>query len=133
MADNANLNAAQEAYAAFGRGDIPAVLAAMSDDIEWVMLGPSDLPWAGTFRGKQAVGEWFQRLGENLEFRVFQPKEWIAQGDKVAVLLRGEATYRKTGKPIDQDEVHWMTFRDGKMVRFQAFEDTAQGVAAVRG
>jgi uncharacterized protein len=87
MSEQANIQTAQNGYAAFGRGDIPAILELLSDDIEWVDPGPSEVPTAGTHQGKEAVLAWFVTLGENLDFQVFEPREFIAQGDKVVSIV----------------------------------------------
>jgi ketosteroid isomerase-like protein len=43
---------------AFGRGDVPAILAALGEDIDWRV--PDNLPHGGDFRGSDAVGRLFQ-------------------------------------------------------------------------
>ena len=73
MSEQQNTQRVKEVYAAFVRGDIPAVLEALADDVEWVSPGPSDLPWAGTFRGKQAVLAWFGIVSEGTEMQAFEP------------------------------------------------------------
>ncbi|MBI4497235.1 MAG: nuclear transport factor 2 family protein [Chloroflexi bacterium] len=133
MAEQENVALVQQAYAAFGRGDIAAVLQVFADDIEWVIPGPSDIPFNGTRRGKQAVGEWFGILGQNLDFQVFAPQEFIAQGDTVVVLVHSEGTIKRNSRKVMQDEAHVLTVRNGKVVRFQSFEDTAAVAAAWRG
>jgi uncharacterized protein len=131
MSEEANVQAAQAGYAAFGRGDMPAILEMLADDIEWVDPGPAGvLPTAGTHHGKDAVMAWFGTLGGNVDFEVFEPREFIAQGDKVVALIHAEATIRNTGKKMVQDEAHVWTFRDGKVARIQLYLDTAAMVAA---
>lgn len=123
----------QDAYAAFGRGDFPAVLGIMADDIEWVILGPSDLPWKGTRHGKSAVGQWFGVLYQHVDQRVFAPQTFIAQHDTVVVLVHTESTMRRSGQRIVNPEAHVWTFRDGAVVRFQIFDGTAAIADAYRG
>jgi ketosteroid isomerase-like protein len=120
-------------YAAFGRGDMPAVLEALADDVEWVLPGPADVPMAGTRRGKQAVQGWFGTVAEHLEFQIFEPRECVAQGDKVVALIYAEATTRRSGRKICAHEAHVWTCKDGQITRHQAFQDTAAIVAAYRG
>ena len=48
MSEQTNVEVVHQAYAAFGRGDIPAVLSALTDDVEWTLQGPPVIPWAGT-------------------------------------------------------------------------------------
>ena len=52
-----NVDVVQQAYEAFGRGDIPGVLELLTDDVEWTMQGPSMIPFAGTFRGREGIAE----------------------------------------------------------------------------
>ena len=134
MAEAENTQIAKDAYAAFGRGDIPAVLELMAEDIEWVFPGPADvLPNAGTFAGKAAVGGWFGTLNETIEFQVFDPREFIAQGDKLVALVYIESTVRSTGVKIAVHEAHLWTFRDGKVAGFRVYTDTEAAAAAFRG
>jgi hypothetical protein len=128
-----NTRLVQSAYEAFGRGDMPALAELMADDIEWVDPGdPNDSPLAGTYRGKDEVIGWFGKLAEDVDFSTFEPRDFIAEGDKVVSLVHVEATVRSTGRPLVNDEAHVSTFRDGKLVRFQIYLDTAASAAAHR-
>lgn len=55
---------AQTVYAAFGHGDMPVVMDALADDVEWVIPYPADVPSGGTFHGKSGAQKW---LGLALE------------------------------------------------------------------
>ena len=95
MSADENTRLAQSAYEAFGRGDMAALAEVMADDIEWVNPGdPADDPNAGTFKGKEAVLGWFGGLASTLDFTKFEPREFIAQNDKVVSLVYAEATVR---------------------------------------
>ena len=59
---------------------------------------PDDDPNAGTFKGKEAVLGWFSGLASTLDFTTFEPREFIAQNDKVVSLVYAEATVRNTGR-----------------------------------
>ena len=126
-----NTRTAQSGYEAFGRGDMAALAELMTDDIEWVSPGDPDYnPNAGTFNGKEAVLGWFGGLGSSLDFTTFEPREFIAQNDKVVSLVYAEATVRQTGRAFVNHEAHVWTFRDGKVARFEIYEDTAAAAAA---
>lgn len=134
MSADENTRLAQSAYEAFGRGDMAALAEAMADDIEWVNPGdPAVDPNAGTFKGKEAVLGWFGGLASTVEFTTFEPREFIAQNDKVVSLVYAEASARKTGRAIVNHEAHVWTFRDGKVARLQIYLDTAATAAAHRG
>ncbi len=133
MSADENTRLAQSAYEAFGRGDMPALAEVMADDIEWVNPGdPNEDPMAGTYRGKDDVLGWFGKLAEQLDFSTFEPRDFIAQGDKVVSIVYAEATVRSTGRSVVQDQAHVWTFRDGKLARFQIYLDTAAVAAANR-
>lgn len=133
MSADENTRLAQSAYEAFGRGDMAALAEVMADDIEWVSPGdPADDPNAGTFKGKEAVLAWFGGLASTLEFTTFEPREFIAQNDKLVSLVYAEATVRDTGRAVINPEAHVWTFRDGKVARFEIYQDTAAVAAAHR-
>jgi hypothetical protein len=128
-----NTRLAQGVYEAFGRGDMTALADAMADDIEWVNPGdPADDPNAGTFKGKEAVLGWFGGLASTVDFSTFEPREFIAENDKVVSLVYIEATARETGRDLVNHEAHVWTFRDGKVARFLIYRDTAAAAAAYR-
>lgn len=53
-------------YEAFGRGDVPAVLGVLDENIEWTEA--EGFPYGGTFHGPQAVLEnVFMKLGTEWE------------------------------------------------------------------
>ncbi len=122
-----NIDLVQQAYAAFGRGDIDGVLATCGDDIVWepvIGAGPH-VPQAGLRRGKAAVREFFRILGESLEFERFEPQEFVAQRDKVVVLGAYAARPKGTGRRYASDWVMIFTIADGRIVSFREFADSA--------
>lgn len=129
-----NVRTVQSLYAAFGRGDVPAVLEAMDPEILWCNPGPSDFAYFGTHRGRGAVAQnIFAFLGENLQISMLEPRDMLASGDKVVVLLHMEATARKTGRKIVQDVAHVWTFKHGRCAQFHDLQDNSQVAAALRG
>ena len=130
MSDQTNVEAVQQGYAAFGRGDIPALLSLMTDDVEWSLQGPSVIPWAGPRRGREGVSEFFSLLGQLLEFEQFEPREFVAQGDTVVVLGYERSLVKPTGRTFEQEWAHVYTLRDGKIAKGRFIEDTAAQVVA---
>ena len=133
MSDQTNTDVVRQAYEAFGRGDIAAVLDLLTDDVDWTLQGPSAIPWAGTRRGREAVAEFFSLIGENLEFERFEPREFVAQGDTVVVLGDERSVVRPTGRAFENEWAHVYTLRDGKIAKGRFFEDTAAQVVAFGG
>ena len=126
-----NAGVVQETYEAVGRGDIPALLDLLTDDVEWTFQGPSSIPFAGTRRGREGVAEFFSLVGKNLKFQEFEPREFVAQGDTVVVLGFERSLVKPTGRTFEQEWAHVYTLRDGKVATFLALEDTAAHVVAL--
>ncbi len=116
----------KDAYAAFGKGDIHTLLSLLSDDIVWKGVygaGPQ-VPTSGTRRGKAAVGQFFQQLAQHVQFSQFEPREFVATGDKVVALGHYKAL-TSSQKPFEADFAMIFTIRDGHIVEFQEFTDSA--------
>src|SRR6478735_9528678 len=64
----------QQAYAAFGRGDLEGILALVTDDVDWRFLASTGIPYAGRSTGKQQVKEWFGKLAESDDIQKFEPR-----------------------------------------------------------
>ncbi len=131
MNEQENLRVTQEGYAAFGRGDIPALLAMYAEDIEYVIPGPPDIiTYAGTYRGTQQVAQFFSLFNDAIDYEQFEPREFVAQGDRVVVLGHDRGHVKFTGHSFEEQWAHVITLREGKVTRFQAYNDTAAIVAA---
>ena len=120
-----NIGVVQRGYEAFGRGDMAGFLALLDANVEWKTPGPSDLPTAGTRRGPAQVGEFFGTLLGIIELEHFEPTTFIADGDKVVVIGHEKYKVKATGTSITGDWCHVFTVRDGAIVAFHEFLDTA--------
>ncbi len=108
----------REAYAAFNRGDIEAVLAVMDPAVEWKEPGGGNAP-AGTFNGPQSVGQQvFAAVPENFDEFGATPEEFKDQGDTIVVAGRftGKA---KSGARLDAGFEHVYEMRNGKVARLE--------------
>ena len=132
MSEQDNVRTVQEIYAAFGRGDIPAILNVVSPDVQWVNAGPAEIPYAKQRRGLAEVEDFFQTLYATVEPEEFEPKEYFAQGDRVLVLGRWSGRSKATGRHFDSPWAMAWTLQDGKVTSFHSYEDTAAVAAAFR-
>jgi uncharacterized protein len=134
MQEAENTQVVREAYAAFGRADIQGVLNTLHDDILWKPItgaGPH-VPTAGERWGKPSVEEFFRILAESTTFDQFEPREFVAQNDKVVALGHYRATTKRGGR-FESDWTMVFTLRAGKIARFQEFTDSAAINAAFAG
>lgn len=127
-----NVELVRQAYAAYGRGDVAAVLACMSPHVEWEIPDVPALPFTGKRHGTDQVAEYFRLASELMQVRAFVPQEFIAQSDKVIVLGHGAWTALATGQDFDSDWVDVFTVRDGRIAAFREFMDAHVAVEAFR-
>ena len=115
MAGEQNVETAKQAYAAFSAGDAEAAMARVADDVEWITPGNSAI--SGTLHGKQDVGGLWAKLAE--KGFATSPQHWFSDEDRVVVLTQ------VTVGGEQADSVDVLTYRDGKLVKFQTAGDTA--------
>jgi len=119
-------------YEAFGRGDVPTVVASVADDVDWATETSSTLaPWYGVRHGKDGVTSFFQAFGSTMDVQEFNPYAFAANDTEVHTVVHCRATCRATGKSIDHDLHHYFRFRGGKIAFYRGTEDTAQTEAAL--
>jgi ketosteroid isomerase-like protein len=124
----------QSLYAAFGRGDIATIIAALAPDIEWRLTGSrSDYPLLGTWQGPKGVQAFFDKLAEIQEFSEFTPREFVAVGERVFVFGHYAASIRKNGRKAASNWIHIFTVRGGKLAALLEFTDTAEFARAWKG
>jgi ketosteroid isomerase-like protein len=112
---NQNIEATKKAYAAFIAGNLDAVLGLFHDSVEWTLTGESAI--SGTYRGKDEITALFQQLAE--KSTTVEPMTYLADGDVVVVLTEVSVA----GGRFEEADVY--TFRGGKVIKAQAFGDTA--------
>jgi uncharacterized protein len=120
-----NVEFVEGIYGAFARGDVPAVLGAFADDIEW--FEAEGMPYGGLYRGPDAVAQnVFGPITEDVEGFTINPEQLIGSGATVAAIVRYTGTGKATGKALDVPAVHVWDIRDGKLARFRQFIDTVK-------
>jgi ketosteroid isomerase-like protein len=124
-------------FEALGRGDVDAALQCMADDVRWENIekvdGVSDIiPWLGGFQGRDGVAEAFRLRDGVVEVQEFEMSDLVVQDDKAVAMVHERTRVNATGKLFEIDFVSWYEVRNGKIVRFRAFTDSAPIVAAMR-
>jgi ketosteroid isomerase-like protein len=129
-----NLELARALYDAFGRGDVPTVLAAMDPAIDWREAEGNPYQMDGSsWKGPQAiVDKLFAPLGNDWDGFTVKVQSLHDAGDRVVMEGRYTGRSRATGKALDAQACHVLRFSNGKLVGFQQYCDTAQ-LQAVMG
>ena len=130
MIEQETIDLVKRGYDCYMRGDIQSVIDMCADDVEWNLPEVDGAPFTGTWNGKQEVARYFQTFNQCLRTTKFEIRDIFAQEDKAVVLayFAGEAI--PTGRPLENEIVHVLTYRDGKLQRFQQYGDTAATRAA---
>lgn len=131
-----NLQTVQEIYAAFGSGDVDAIMARCVDAPEWEYGSTAaDVPWLQHQTDRAGAIANVQASGMELSIEKFDLKD-LLEGDGVVVaLLDIEFTVKKSGKRVTEiDAVHiWRFNKAGKVTQFRQRVDTLQQQLAWRG
>jgi uncharacterized protein len=126
-----NIDIVKGVYAAFGRGDVPAVLGAFDPGIQWSEAENFLYADGNPYAGPQAVAEGvFQRIVSDVDGFTLAPGHFIDGGDTVVVEGYYRGTMKSTGTRVDAQFAHIWRLRDGKIIRFQQYTDTKQWAIA---
>ena len=130
MSEQDNIAVAQQAYNNFKTGNINGLLDLLSDDITWQLPEVENVPFAGRRTGRAAVREFFALVAGNQDVIEFEPREFVAQGDKVVSLGDYKWRVKTTAREFACDFVHIFTVRNGKVTGFREHFDTGVVAAA---
>jgi ketosteroid isomerase-like protein len=119
-------------YEEYGRGNRAAVLDALDETVVWTSCAGPEVPWGGTWHGRAGVEEFFARLDEAVRLTGYVVDRVIADGEWVTVLATGRAQVLATGQDLVLAKTDVMRFRDGRILEFREYYDTAAVLAALQ-
>ncbi|MEA9391556.1 nuclear transport factor 2 family protein [Acerihabitans sp. TG2] len=122
MSTQKNVQIVKDAFAAIGRGDIQGLLALSAESIEWII--PGEWPLAGTHRGHAGLADFFQKASETVETAFSEPREFVAQGDRVLVIGFARGRIKATDKTFEDHFVFAITVQNGKVTNIREYIDT---------
>ena len=122
MSTEKNVRTVKDFFAAIGRGDKEGLLALIAEDIEWIIPG-EDWPLAGTHRGHAGLADLLQTASKSIETST-EPREFVAQGDRVLVVGFAKGKIKATNKPFKDDWIFAITVRSGKVTNIREYVDT---------
>jgi uncharacterized protein len=121
-------------YVEFGRGNFWAAEPILDPDVEW--------HWSSEWTelsGAPAVTHGVEQLVDTARrflFRIWEhysveAEEFIDLDDRVLVLTRNRGRMKESTADVELMSADLWTFRDGRVVRFDAFYDRRAALAAV--
>ena len=125
MNEQENTRLVQQAYQSLKTGDLQSFLSSYAEDVQWQVPETGNVPFAGKHKGREQLRQFLGEIFQAQDVIELEPQEFIAQGDKVVVLGHFSGRMKTTGREFDFDWVHIYTFRDGKIVSFHEYMDTA--------
>jgi len=127
MSNRSNLDIVKDLYAAFGTGNMQALLAGLDESVTWSV--PGSAPWCGEGRGHAHVMTFFEAFGRNAQLQTFEPRSFVADGEQVVVLGYEEGKSQSTGRGWKAHFAHTFTVSDGKITAHRELIDT-QAIAS---
>ncbi len=127
-----NIKLVKDFYEAASNGDFGPVRAKLDPSVEWIEPNVPGLWSSGTHRGADAV--WKEVIEPTVQkidnFRL-KMKHFHAVGDHVIAIGYLNGRVKATGRELDTATAHMCTLRNGKIVRFEAFHDSASWLEAL--
>jgi ketosteroid isomerase-like protein len=124
MGAEENRKAVQLVYEAFNRGEIDVVFDALTEDTVWTNHSGEGTPHNGVFYRKSGVQQFFSHF-DRFDLDRFDIRDIVAVDDTVILVIDSKTTVKASGKSAEQTLVHIMTLKDGKLGKWDEYEDEA--------
>lgn len=111
MGDHPNVELARRAWDAISRGDAESLRATLSDDVVWRATA-RNTPWAGVYRGPDAVVDMLARVGEVSDFFTAALLDVLVSDERALFVFH--ATFRRRGRIAELDYLLLGRVRDGR-------------------
>jgi ketosteroid isomerase-like protein len=123
---NRNSEVMQSIYEGYSRGDLAPFFAVMAEDGRFGFAARrEDIDFAGMWSGHKSIAGALEKLAKRFQWQKFSCRELIADGDRVVALTGGKVKCLVSHRVIDFDMVDVVRFRDGKIVEFVEYFDSA--------
>lgn len=90
----------QRMFAAFGAGDLDALVETVHPESRWTYVGANPRLSRAEFTGHEKVRKFFEGILTRLDMTAFNTDEFIVQGDTVVVFGSEFGTVRATEQPF---------------------------------
>ena len=132
-----NLSTLKNAYRMWDESKADSVehwMNLIADDVCWKSLGDGadGLEFSQACNCKHDVERYFSKLAAEWEMLHYTVDEFISQGDRIVVLCRCGWRNKRTGKVVETPKADIIRMRDGKIVEFSEFYDTAKAMEGSR-
>ncbi|MEH6472246.1 MAG: nuclear transport factor 2 family protein [Halopseudomonas sp.] len=129
MSTQANIELIQQFYGAIGAGNIETILSYVSDEIEIINPLPEQVPFGGTYQGKDGLLNYLGQLAQSIEMGL-EIDNLVANDNTVVVVGVENSSTKATGRSYRMPYVHVLTIVDGKISRFDEYNQYHELAAA---
>ncbi|MDY6764576.1 MAG: nuclear transport factor 2 family protein [Halobacteria archaeon] len=130
MTETKNVDTVREVYEVFSKGDIEAVVATWQPDIE--LVEPEGIIGGGSYHGPEEILEnVFSGLANHWKDVSVVPERYVDGNNTVVALITWSGTNTETGKSVEFRGVHVFDFKDGTIIQWTSYADTALFNAAL--
>ena len=111
----------QRMYAAFGAGDLDALIETVHPDSRWTYIGANPEPRKAEFVGRASVRKFFNGILERLEMSEFNTDEFIDQGDTVVVFGSEAGKVKSTGQQFRNEWTQKYVVKDKQITNMTEY------------
>jgi ketosteroid isomerase-like protein len=113
-------------YAARVAGDVEAMMAWAAPDVHFALAGdPTASPVAGQVSGADKLRPQLAQLVRAYTFNSYDITTLVVEGSRAAVRGKANITAVKSGATVDMELADFIEVKDGRVVSFVQFCDTA--------
>lgn len=115
-----------EFYNDFLSGDDLALLGKkyLTEETVWEIFLPENVPYGGVYRGDKQIMDYFGVVFQNMTLSNFEVKNIVVENDVAAVFVTEHGDIASTSRSITMDSIHFIKFKDEKIIYFREYCDT---------
>jgi len=118
-------NAVQQFFSALGESNLEKALGSVHEDAVFSAPGPNTVPIYGDFYGKDGVRDFIRILGELFDTEAFKIYDVRESGDYIFAIGLMKHRVKKTGRLFECEWSLVCKVKDGQIISYKMFEDTA--------
>ncbi len=113
-------------YAARVAGDVEAIMAYAAPDVHFALAGdPAASPVGGRLTGADKLRPQLAQLVKAFTFHCYDIIALLVEGSRAAVRAKAKITSVTSGATVDMELADFIEAKDGRVVSFVQFCDTA--------
>ncbi len=125
MGNSEHVQRVKQFFADFAAGNAETFFDSLHPDVVWEVSSPPNHPALGVHRGKSAFRKIFEEILPLVEFEDLQVVEVLGAGDRTAAIYKERVRVVATGKTLEQEIVMGNRWKDGKIIEYREYIDSA--------